>query len=164
MTISNTKWTHRNFDTINDILRCLSLVRSLLKVWTAPIWRIKNLGVKICITLLQMIYDLHSGSLSPWEILNVNFKPNEKFASDLVHPNWIDNQSFWVENQLLSDIRFDPTIQRGSSTNIFLFKADSPIKLDFGSPENSNIAIGTRVFYGISRLYRRSMCSIYFKT
>ena len=35
----------RPFDTIHDILRCLSLAQSLLKGRNAPIWRIGNRGV-----------------------------------------------------------------------------------------------------------------------
>ena len=37
----------RNFDTINVIIRCLSLVQSLLKGRNAPIWRIGKRGVNI---------------------------------------------------------------------------------------------------------------------
>ena len=36
----------RPFETIEGILRCLSLVQSLLKDRNAPIWRIGNQGVK----------------------------------------------------------------------------------------------------------------------
>ena len=44
--IYDRKTAARPFDTIHDILRCLSLAQSLLKGRNAPIWRIGNRGVK----------------------------------------------------------------------------------------------------------------------
>ena len=45
--IYDRKTAARPFDTIHDILRCLSLAQSLLKGRNAPIWRIGNRGVKV---------------------------------------------------------------------------------------------------------------------
>ena len=44
--IYDRKTAARPFDTIHDILRCLSLAQSILKGRNAPIWRIGNRGVK----------------------------------------------------------------------------------------------------------------------
>ena len=44
--IYDRKMDARPFDTIHDILRCLSLAQSLHKGRNAPIWRIGNRGVK----------------------------------------------------------------------------------------------------------------------
>ena len=44
--ISNRKIDARNFATIRDIIRCLSLVQSLLEGRNAPMWHIGNQGVK----------------------------------------------------------------------------------------------------------------------
>ena len=45
-TMYDRKTTARPFDTIHGILRSLSLTRSRLKGWNAPICRIRNWGVK----------------------------------------------------------------------------------------------------------------------
>ena len=54
MTIPNRKMDAPNFDTVHDILRCLSLVQSLLKGRNAPIWRIGNQEVNM--TLISLTY------------------------------------------------------------------------------------------------------------
>ena len=46
MTISYRKMNARNFDTIHDILRCLSILQMILKGQKAQIWRNENRGVK----------------------------------------------------------------------------------------------------------------------
>ena len=74
------------FDTIHDILRCLSLAQSLLERWNSPIWRMRELThIKLSGTA-ELIYPEAPERFLTWSIQWLNF--NSIWIKVLAQNKW----------------------------------------------------------------------------
>ena len=95
--IYDRKMDARLFDTIHEILRCLSLAQSLLKGRNAPIWRIGNQGVNLSAANQKcphFAYTLWSDQSQAWDFFaphaSVQSHASVQRSIALLACDWLD--------------------------------------------------------------------------